>query len=62
MITSIGTGFLSRIFSSQLKVIKNKLSKWKKIGWKKALLACLHDQNKRGFFGVPDFIQPIRAI
>jgi len=30
MITSIGAGFLSRLFSSQLKVI----------------IACLHDQNK----------------
>jgi len=29
MITSIGAGFLSRLFSSQSKVI-NKLSKWKK--------------------------------
>jgi len=26
------------------------------------LLACLHDQNKSGFFGGPAFIQPIRAI
>jgi len=25
-------------------------------------LACLHDQNKGGFFGGPAFIQPIRAI
>jgi len=25
-------------------------------------LACLHDQNKSGFFGGPAFIQPIRAI
>jgi len=24
-------------------------------------LACLHDQNKRGFFEGPAFIQPIRA-
>jgi len=24
-----------------------------------ALLACLHDQNKSGFFGGPVFIQPI---
>jgi len=29
MITSIGTGFLSRLLSSQLKIII-KLSKWKK--------------------------------
>jgi len=29
MITSIGTGFISRLFSSQSKVLK-KLSKWKK--------------------------------
>jgi len=29
MITSIGAGFLSRLFSSQSKVIK-ELSKWKK--------------------------------
>jgi len=27
-----------------------------------AYLACLHDQNKSGFFGGPDFIQPIRVI
>jgi len=26
------------------------------------LLACLHDQNKSGFFGRPDFFQPIRAF
>jgi len=25
-------------------------------------IACLHDQNKSGFFGGPAFIQPIRAI
>jgi len=25
-------------------------------------IACLHDQNKSGFFGWPAFIQPIRAI
>jgi len=25
-------------------------------------LACLHDQNKSGFFGGPAFIQSIRAI
>jgi len=25
------------------------------------LVACLHDQNKSGFFGGPGFIQPIRA-
>jgi len=25
-------------------------------------LACLHDQNRSGFFGGPAFIQPIRAI
>jgi len=25
-------------------------------------IACLHDQNKNGFFGGPAFIQPIRAI
>jgi len=25
-------------------------------------LACLHDQNKNGFFGGPAFIQTIRAI
>jgi len=25
-------------------------------------LACLHDQNKNGFFRGPAFIQPIRAI
>jgi len=25
-------------------------------------IACLHNQNKSGFFGVPAFIQPIRAI
>jgi len=25
-------------------------------------LACLHVQNKRGFFGGPAFIHPIRAI
>jgi len=30
--------------------------------WEVALTACLHDQNKRGFFGGPVFIQPIRAI
>jgi len=24
--------------------------------------ACLHDQNKSGFFGGPAFIQPVRAI
>jgi len=29
MVSSIGTGFLSRLFFSQSKVIK-KLSKWKK--------------------------------
>jgi len=36
--TSIEAGFLSRLFSSQSKVIK-KVSKWKKrkeIGWEKA--------------------------
>jgi len=27
-----------------------------------SLLACLHDQNKSGFFGGPAFIQPIREI
>jgi len=27
-----------------------------------AYLACLHDQNKSGFFGGPTFIQPIREI
>jgi len=26
------------------------------------LLACLHDQNKSGFFGRPAFFQPIRAF
>jgi len=26
------------------------------------LLACLHDQNKSGFYGGPAFIRPIRAI
>jgi len=26
------------------------------------LIACLHDQNKSGFFGGPAFIQPIRVI
>jgi len=26
------------------------------------ILACLHDQNKSGFFGGPAFIQPIRTI
>jgi len=26
------------------------------------LLACLHDQNKSGFFGEPDFFQPIREL
>jgi len=25
-------------------------------------LACLHDQNKSGFFGGPAFFQPIRAF
>jgi len=25
-------------------------------------IACLHDQNKNGFFGGPAFIQLIRAI
>jgi len=25
------------------------------------LLACLHNQDKSGFFGGPDFIQPVRA-
>jgi len=25
-------------------------------------IACLHDQNKSGFYGGPAFIQPIRAI
>jgi len=25
-------------------------------------IACLHDQNKSGYFGGPAFIQPIRAI
>jgi len=24
-------------------------------------IACLHDQNKSGFFGGPDFFQPIEA-
>jgi len=40
MITSIGAGFLSRLFSSQSKVIKKafKIEKRKKIGWKKALI------------------------
>jgi len=28
----------------------------------RTLLACLHDQNKSGFFGRPAFIQPIKAI
>jgi len=28
----------------------------------RSLIACLHDQNKSGFFGEPAFIQPIRAI
>jgi len=37
MITSFGAGFLSRLFSSQSKVIKlPKRKKEKKIGWKKA--------------------------
>jgi len=27
-----------------------------------SLLACLHDQNKSGFFGRPAFFQPIRAF
>jgi len=27
-----------------------------------SLLACLHDQNKSGFFGGPAFFQPIRAF
>jgi len=27
-----------------------------------SLLACLHDQNKSGFFGGPAFFQPIRAL
>jgi len=43
MITSIGAGFLSMLFSSQSKVIK-KLSKWKKekkIGWIKASIESL---------------------
>jgi len=26
------------------------------------LLACLHDQNKSGFFGGPTIFQPIRAF
>jgi len=26
------------------------------------LIACLHDQNKSGFFGGPAFIQPVRTI
>jgi len=25
-------------------------------------IACLHDQTKSGFFGEPDFFQPIRAF
>jgi len=29
---------------------------------KNVILACLHDQNKSGFFGGPAFFQPIRAI
>jgi len=29
---------------------------------KSVLVACLHDQNKSGFFGGPAFIQPFRAI
>jgi len=31
------------------------ISRWEQI-------ACLHDQNKNGFFGGPAFIQPIRTI
>jgi len=27
-----------------------------------AYVACVHDQNKSGFFGGPAFIQPIRAV
>jgi len=27
----------------------------------RTVLACLHDQNKSGFFGGPAFFQPIRA-
>jgi len=30
--------------------------------WETALIACLHNQNKRGFFGGPAFFQPIRAF
>jgi len=26
------------------------------------LIACLHDQNKSGFFGGPAFFQPFRAF
>jgi len=53
MITSIGTGLLEA-FSSQSKVIKANAER--------DYTACLHDQNKSGFFGGPAFIQPIRAI
>jgi len=28
----------------------------------KLVIACLHEQNKSGFFTGPAFIQPIRAI
>jgi len=27
-----------------------------------SFIACLHDQNKSGFFGEPAFFQPIRAF
>jgi len=38
-----------------------RLLRWE-ILYELALLVCLHDQNKSGFFGGPAFIQPIRAI
>jgi len=35
---------------------------WVPTGLKKPVLACLHDQNKSGFFGGPAFFQPITAF
>jgi len=42
--------------------LENAKQRLARPGGRGQLLACIHDQNKRGFLGGPAFIIPIRVI
>jgi len=52
--------FFSYTNPGSLKIFLITLIGWEKATSQNLLLACLHDQNKSGFFGVLVFNQPIR--